>query len=169
MLSALKVTKAARMACSRSAGKGCTSTMARISAPTRASALTSSVSRVLKWALIRPARSSKARNSRKACAVVANPVGTLTPDGRLEIISPRLAFLPPTESTSVILRFSNGTTRSVGLKSADMGNLQKLKAGHRRRPDFLVMGPCACRQSDFVVVLLGQRGAWKNSVRLSIL
>jgi hypothetical protein len=29
------------------------------------------------------------------------------------IISPRLAFLPPTTSTSVILRCSNGTTRAV--------------------------------------------------------
>jgi hypothetical protein len=51
--------------------------------------------------------------------------------GSCEIISPRLAFLPPTASTSVILRFSNGTTRAVGLKSADMGKLQKLKPGLR--------------------------------------
>jgi hypothetical protein len=47
--------------------------------------------------------------------------------GNWEIISPKLAFLPPTDSTSVILRFSNGTTRAVAEKSADMGELQKLK------------------------------------------
>jgi hypothetical protein len=39
--------------------------------------------------------------------------------------------LPPTASTSVILRFSNGTTRAVGLKREDMGKLQKLKPGSR--------------------------------------
>ncbi len=63
--------------------------------------------------------------------MVAKPVGTRTPWGSWEIISPRLAFLPPTTSTSVILRFSNGTTRAVALKSADMGKLQKLKPGLR--------------------------------------
>jgi hypothetical protein len=68
-----------------------------------------------------------ARNWRKAWAVVAKLVGTRTPCGSCEIISPRLAFLPPTASTSVILRFSNGTTRAVASKSADMGKLQKLK------------------------------------------
>ena len=40
----------------------------------------------------------------------------------------------PTASTSLILRFSNGTTRAVGLKSADMGKLQKLKPGLRAGP-----------------------------------
>jgi hypothetical protein len=57
--------------------------------------------------------------------VVAKPVGTFTPCGSWEIISPRLAFLPPTASTSVILRFSNGTTRAVALNSAAMGKLQE--------------------------------------------
>jgi hypothetical protein len=59
--------------------------------------------------------------------VVANPVGTRTPVGSCEIISPKLAFLPPTDSTSAFLRFSNGTTSAVGLKSVDMGKLQSLK------------------------------------------
>jgi hypothetical protein len=59
--------------------------------------------------------------------VVANPVGTFTPVGSCEIISPREAFLPPTDSTSLFLRFSNGTTRAVDGKSADMGKLLKLK------------------------------------------
>ncbi len=125
------VAKASRMAFSRSAGKGWASTMARISAPAAARARTSSVSRVLRRSLIFCARPSWARNWRKAWAVVAKPVGTRTPSGSWEIISPREAFLPPTDSTSVILRFSNGTTRAVGSNSADMGKLQKLKPGLR--------------------------------------
>ena len=40
------------------------------------------------------------------------------------IISPRLAFLPPTTSTSVILRCSNGTTRAVAICGEDMGKLR---------------------------------------------
>ena len=59
--------------------------------------------------------------------MVAKPVGTFTPVGSCEIISPRLAFLPPTDSTSLFLRFSNGTTKAVGEKSADMEKLLKLK------------------------------------------
>ena len=66
------------------------------------------------------------KNARNPCAVVAKPVGTFTPVGSCEIISPRLAFLPPTDSTSLFLRFSNGTTKAVGEKSADMGKLLKL-------------------------------------------
>ena len=53
------------------------------------------------------------------CTIAA--AGTRTPCGSWEIISPRLAFLPPTASTSVILSFSKGTTRAVGSNSADMG------------------------------------------------
>jgi hypothetical protein len=55
-------------------------------------------------------------------------VGTLTPAGSCEIISPKLAFFPPTESTSDIRRFSKGTTSAVGLNKTDMKILQKLKA-----------------------------------------
>ncbi len=51
------------------------------------------------------------RNSRNANAVVANPPGTRTPDAdSWLIISPSEAFLPPTESTSVMRKSSNGTT-----------------------------------------------------------
>ena len=113
----LSTSKASRMPFSSSGGNGCTSTMARISAPTWASARTSSVSSALSRALILSVRPPNLRNSRKAWAVVAKPVGTFTPVGRWEIISPKLAFLPPTVSTSVIRSFSNGTTRSVGLNS----------------------------------------------------
>src|SRR6185295_1552568 len=95
-------------------------------------------------------------NSRKACAVVANPVGTRTPFGSWEIISPRLAFLPPTASTSDILRVSNGTTREVALKRADMvEKLRKLKAALRVRawrPQAPPMG--------FLVVRMGDGGSW---------
>src|SRR3990167_313148 len=125
-----RVTKASRMAFSRSAGKGWASTMARISAPTCARARTSSVSRSLSLALILSARPACARNLRKACAVVAKPVGTFTPCGSWEIISPREAFLPPTDSTSAMRSSSKGTTRSVGLKRLDIGMLQKLKPLH---------------------------------------
>ncbi|MNE57408.1 hypothetical protein D3C80_1523710 [compost metagenome] len=98
--------------------------MARISAPQAARARTSSTSSAASLALILSARPSKARNSRKAWAVVAKPVGTFTPWGSWEIISPSEAFLPPTDSTSSILSFSKGTTRAVASNSADMGKLQ---------------------------------------------
>jgi hypothetical protein len=49
--------------------------------------------------------------------VVAKPVGTRTPWGSWEIISPSEAFLPPTDSTSVMRSFSNGTTNAVASKS----------------------------------------------------
>jgi hypothetical protein len=126
-LPALSVANASPMAFCRSSGNGWASTMPRISAPAMANARTSSVSSEARRLLMRSARPSWARNCRNACAVVAKPVGTRTPWGSWEIISPRLAFLPPTDSTSVILRFSNGTTRAVASKSADMGKLQKLK------------------------------------------
>ena len=130
-LPALSTAKDSRMPFSSSAGKGCTSSMARISAPATARARTSSMSRVARRRLMRPARSSCLRNSRKAWAVVAKPVGTFTPWGNWEIISPRLAFLPPTDSTSVMRKSSKGTTRSVGLNSVDIARLQKLKTGER--------------------------------------
>ncbi|MDT4880366.1 hypothetical protein FQZ97_1161140 [compost metagenome] len=73
---------------------------------------------------MRSVRPSYFRNSRKACAVVAKPVGTFTPLGSCEIISPRLAFLPPTDSTSDIRKCSKGTTRSVGENRLDMDRLR---------------------------------------------
>ena len=133
--------------------------MARISAPTTASARTSSVSSTASFWLMRVARPSCARNWRKAWEVVAKPVGTRTPSGSCEIISPSEAFLPPTASTSVILRFSNGTTRSVGLKSADMEKLRKLKAGQRWHPA-TEAGKRACGGSRFVFVVWDGARAW---------
>ena len=118
---------AARISRSSSGGKGCASSQPRISAPATASARTSSVSSFASRSRMRWSRPPCLRNSRKAWAVVAKPVGTRTPCGSCEIISPRLAFLPPTTSTSDILRFSNGTTRAVALKRADAGRLRKLK------------------------------------------
>jgi len=88
--------------------------------------------------LILSAKPSCAKNSRKAWAVVAKPVGTRTPVGNCEIISPRLAFLPPTDSTSVIRSFSKGTTKAVGLKSAVIDKLQKLKRVRPRSAATLV-------------------------------
>ena len=158
----LSARKAARIAASRSAGNGWASTRARMSAPTCASALTSSVSRPASMRLMRPSRSPKAKNSRKACAVVAKPVGTLTPAGSWEIISPRLAFLPPTASTSVILRFSNGTTRAVELNRADIEKLQKLKAVCPSGAALLVRWPGPCRRSDGRRLRGGQSGACGN-------
>src|SRR5574337_1750906 len=156
----LKVAKASRTAFSRSAGKGWFSTQARISAPAAARARTSSTSRAARRALMRSCRPSYFKNSRKACAVVAKPVGTRTPWGSCEIISPRLAFLPPTTSTSLILRFSNGTTRAVASKRADMGKLQKLKPGLRLHKLKDAAGGRPCSGHGFAVVVVGRRGAW---------
>ena len=51
------------------------------------------------------------KKSRKAKAVVAKPVGTRTPvEVNWEIISPNEAFLPPTDSTSVMRSCSKGNT-----------------------------------------------------------
>jgi hypothetical protein len=87
--------------------------------------------------------------------------------GSCEIISPRLAFLPPTASTSVILRFSNGTTRAVALNSADMGKLRKLKAGLRsggaggpgRAASLLFEWAGARRDGHIMAAIVGSRGA----------
>src|SRR3990167_3515990 len=104
----------ARTAASKSAGNGASITHWRICAPAAARALTSSVSSASSRALILSVRPPWCRNSRKAWAVVAKPPGTRTPDrASWLIISPRLAFLPPTTSTSVILRCSNGMTRAA--------------------------------------------------------
>jgi hypothetical protein len=70
--------------------------------------------------------------------------------GSCEIISPRLAFLPPTDSTSVIRSFSKGTTKAVGLKSAVIDKLQKLKLAAKQR-------------GDFVFFRMGRKSAWRNS------
>ena len=158
-LDPLRATKAARTAASSSDGNGWLSTIDRIWEPTCARTLTSSVSRPANKRLMRPSRSSKAKNWRNALAVVAKPVGTLTPAGSWEIISPRLAFLPPTASTSVILRFSNGTTRAVELKSADIEKLQKLKAVCRGVAALLGRWRWPCRQPDRRNFRGGQGGA----------
>ena len=119
-----------RLAFSRSAGKGLGLDQARISAPDLRQARTSSVSRLLALALMRrPGR--RRPNSRNAWAVVAKPVGTRTPCGSWEIISPRLAFCRRRPRHRSFSGFQTGTTRAVGLKSADMGKLQKLKPGLR--------------------------------------
>jgi hypothetical protein len=125
-LPALSTAKASRIAVSRAAGNGCASTQARICAPaSRQGAHVLGVERVQTGVdAVRQAVVLAGIRERRG-PWWRNPVGTFTPEGSWEIISPRLAFLPPTASTSLILRFSNGTTRSVGLKSADMGKLQK--------------------------------------------
>src|SRR6218665_3729989 len=155
-LPALSRANSLASACRSSSGKGWACTSARISAPAAARACMSSVSRRLSLASMRSASAPCFRNSRNAWAVVAKPVGTRTPCGSCEIISPRLAFFPPTASTSVILRFSNGTTRAVGLKSADMEKLQKLKPGLRAAP-WHTGGGGACTGRGLVVVLGGGR------------
>src|SRR5690606_10534590 len=54
------------------------------------------------------------RNARKASAVVAKPPGTRTPaPASWLIISPSEAFLPPTESTSVMRSCSKDTTYDI--------------------------------------------------------
>ena len=69
---------------------------------------------------IRLSKFSCLRKTRNACEVVAKPLGTLTAVGICEIISPKLAFFPPTSSTSDIRKFSNGTTIAEELKRSDM-------------------------------------------------
>ncbi len=115
----------ARTAASKSAGNGASSTHCRIWAPAAASALTSSVSSASSRALILSVRPPCCKKARKAWAVVAKPPGTRTPvAASWLIISPRLAFLPPTTSTSCILRCSNGMTRAVARWVEDMGKLR---------------------------------------------
>ena len=157
-----RTSKARRIACSRSAGNGCASTMARISAPVWVSARTSSVSKSAKRALMRASRPAAAKKCRNAQAVVAKPVGTLIPVGNWEIISPRLAFLPPTSWTSLILRCSNGTTMAVGLKSADMKKLQKLKSVRQGQPALPTGCGRQCPGSACARASLGQFWAWWN-------
>jgi hypothetical protein len=55
-------------------------------------------------------------------AVVAKPPGTRTPaSASWLIISPSEAFLPPTDSTSVMRRFSNGATYTLSPAAAGSG------------------------------------------------
>jgi hypothetical protein len=103
-------------------GKGCASSQPRISAPAAASARTSSVSSVCRRCWMRAARPACFEEFAEGVGRGGEAGGDAHALGSWEIISPRLAFLPPTASTSVILRFSNGTTRAVALKRADMGN-----------------------------------------------
>ena len=124
-LSAARRSYSLRIAASRAGGNGCCPTQPRISAPASARARTSSVSRRARRSPIRLARPPSARNWRKACEVVAKPPGTRTPDWlSWLIISPRDAFLPPTASTSVILRCSKRATRADARWVDDMGTLE---------------------------------------------
>ena len=116
-LPALRTANCSRMAFSKSAGNGCASTKPRISAPTATRVRTSSTSKSLNFWLMRSTKPPCFKNSLNACAVVAKPVGTLTPLGSCEIISPKLAFLPPTDSTSDIRRSSKGTANASFAKS----------------------------------------------------
>ncbi len=112
----------ARTAASSSAGSGAWTTQRRISAPASASARTSSVSSAASRALMRSLSPASCRKRRKACAVVAKPPGTRTPEAASWlIISPSEAFLPPTASMSLILSCSKGTTSAVGRGGWDMG------------------------------------------------
>ena len=100
-----------RISCSRRGWNGASSIQRRISAPACAKARTSSILRLTKRCWIRSVNWLCCKKSRKAKAVVAKPVGTRTPAAaNWEIISPKEAFLPPTDSTSVILSCSKGNT-----------------------------------------------------------
>ena len=135
---ALSFSNSRRTSASNAGGSGCRSIQARISAPASASARTSSVSSDARRAEMRDASPSAARKARNACAVVAKPPGTRTPASlSWLIISPREAFLPPTASTSVILRESNGATKAVARWVDDMGRL-----GACEKP--ASSDPCAC-------------------------
>ena len=106
-----KTANALRISSSSLGWNGAVSIQLRISAPASANARTSSIFKPSKRCWIRSVRLLCFRKSRKANAVVAKPVGTRTPvDASWEIISPREAFLPPTDSTSVIRSCSNGKT-----------------------------------------------------------
>ena len=61
------------------------------------------------------------------------PVGTRTPSAAAKS-SRREAFLPPTDSTSVILRFSNGTTRAVALEQCRHGKAPEVETGSAPMP-----------------------------------
>jgi hypothetical protein len=81
---------------------------ARMRRPTSASWRTSSTSSASSSALIRASSPVCDMNRRKASAVVAKPSGTLTPaETRLDTISPRDAFFPPTCSRSAIPTSAN--------------------------------------------------------------
>ena len=112
--SASSLAKAPRMAFSNSGEKGASTTHWRICAPTVASSRTSSGLSVARRSAMRLSRPEALRKSRNASAVVAKPPGTRTPapDSWL-IISPSDAFLPPTESTSVMRSCSNETTYDI--------------------------------------------------------
>ena len=102
------------MATSRSAGRGVSMIHWRICAPASTKVRTSSTFRLASLALMRWSKPPCFKNSRNAWAVVAKPPGTRTPAvASWLIISPSEAFLPPTDSTSVILKRSNGATRAV--------------------------------------------------------
>src|SRR5690349_21973440 len=98
---------------------------------------------------MRAPRPSAARKVRNACAVVAKPPGTRTPDSlSWLIISPREAFLPPTASTSVILRVSSGATKAVARWVDGMGRL-----GAREKP----ASPDPCMRGGRLGAAAGRR------------
>src|SRR5688572_26818058 len=122
---ALSRSNSLRTAASTAGGSGWASIQPRICAPASARARTSSVSSDASRSLMRLPRLPALRKVRNACAVVAKPPGTRTPDWlSWLIISPREAFLPPTASTSVILSCSNGATKAVARWVDDMGRLR---------------------------------------------
>ena len=157
--------KAVRTASSSAGGNGVDSTHCRISAPAAASARTSSVSSEASRASMRAARPPWASISRKACAVVAKPPGTRTPlaDSWL-MSSPSEAFLPPTDSTSVILSSSKGTTRAVASGLRDMGQLRddrKPGSSACRRRGQRRSRPRAARRMLWLCIAGGRR-AWRG-------
>src|SRR5690606_10058878 len=112
--SASSLAKDSRMADSSSAGNGASIIHWRISEPAAASARTSSGSSVDRRSAMRCSSDDCFRNARNASAVVAKPPGTRTPaPANWLIISPSEAFLPPTESTSVMRSCSKDTTYDI--------------------------------------------------------
>ena len=106
-----KTANALRISSSNFGWKGAVSIQLRISAPACANARTSSIFKPSKRCWMRSVRLLCFRKSRNANEVVAKPVGTRTPvEANWEIISPNEAFLPPTDSTSVMRSCSKGKT-----------------------------------------------------------
>jgi hypothetical protein len=131
-LPALSVSKLGADRLLQVGGKGLRLDQPRISAPAAASARTSSVSSVARRCWMRSARPSCLRNSRKAWAVVAKPVGTRTPVGQLRDHFAEAGVLAADRldvgHSQVLQTVRPGRSR----QSADMGKLQKLKPGNLR-------------------------------------
>src|SRR3970282_1711463 len=107
------------MSCCSCWGMSCARSQPLISAPPRASAVTSATSRPCRRPATRWSSPPCARTSRYARAVVANPPGTRTPaPPSWLIISPSEAFLPPTSATSFMRKVAKSRTRLVLLTAA---------------------------------------------------